>query len=61
MAGTELRVRRVECGALLEPVDRDLKDVAAILAEIDRMGGGDFEPDKRPEQPAISAQRAVFD
>jgi virulence-associated protein VagC len=37
MAGTEVRVRRVGRGVLLEPIDRDLKDIAAIFAEIDRM------------------------
>jgi len=61
MAGTEVRVRRVGRSVLLEPVDRDLKDIAAIFAEIDRMGGVDFEPDKRPEQPAMPAQRAIFE
>jgi hypothetical protein len=25
------------------------------------MGGVDFEPNERPEQPAMPAQRAVFD
>jgi antitoxin VapB len=61
MAGTEVRVRRVGRGVLLEPIDRDLRDIAAIFAEIDRMGGVDFEPNERPEQPAMPAQRAVFD
>jgi antitoxin VapB len=61
MAGTEVRVRRVGRGVLLQPIDRDLKDIAAIFAEIDRMGGVDFEPNKRPEQPAMPARPAVFD
>jgi antitoxin VapB len=61
MAGTEVRVRRVGRGVLLEPIDRDLKDIAAIFAEIDRMGGVDFEPNERPEQPAMPERRAVFD
>ena len=61
MAGTEVRVRRVGRGVLLEPIDRDLKDIAAIFAEIDRMGGVHFEPNERPEQPAMPVQRAVFD
>jgi antitoxin VapB len=61
MAGTEVRVRRVGRGVLLEPIDRDLKDIAAIFAEIDRMGGVDFEPHERPDQAAMPEQRAVFD
>jgi antitoxin VapB len=39
MAGTEVRVRSVGRGVLLAPIDRDVKDIAAIFAEIDRMGG----------------------
>jgi hypothetical protein len=30
---------------------------AAIFAEIDRLGGGDFLPDGRPEQPPMPARR----
>ena len=48
-------------GSAVGPIDRDLKDIAAIFAEIDRMGGVDFEPYERPEQPAMPEQRAVFD
>jgi antitoxin VapB len=61
MAGTEVRVRRVGRGVLLEPIERDLKDIQAIFDEIDRLGGADFVPDKRPEQPAMPPQQAVFD
>jgi hypothetical protein len=34
---------------------------AAIFAEIDRLGGADFLPNGRPQQPAMPAQRTVFE
>jgi hypothetical protein len=40
---------------------RNVADIAAIFAEIDRLGGADFLPDGRPEQPAMPAQRVVFE
>jgi hypothetical protein len=36
---------------LLEPLDRDPADIRAIFDEIDRLGGADFLPEGRPEQP----------
>ena len=47
MAGTEVRVRRIGRGVLLEPIEQDRADVAAIFAEIDRQGGANFIPDGR--------------
>jgi len=61
MAGTEVRVRRIGRGVLLEPIERDLADVAAIFTEIDRLGAADFLPEGRPEQPAMPTQRATFE
>jgi antitoxin VapB len=61
MAGTEVRVRRIGRSVLLEPIERDLADVAAIFAEIDRLGGADFLPEGRPEQPAMPMPRAAFE
>jgi antitoxin VapB len=62
MAGTEVRVRRIGRGVLLEPIEHDLAEVAAIFAEIDRQGGANFIPDGRPEQPAMPMQqRAAFE
>jgi antitoxin VapB len=61
MPGTEVRVRRVGRGVLLEPIERDIKDIKAIFAEIDRLGGSDFLPEGRPEQPAMPPQRAFVD
>jgi antitoxin VapB len=61
MAGAEVRVRRIGRGVLLEPIERDLADIAAIFAEIDRQGGADFLPGGHPEQPAMPMRRAAFD
>jgi antitoxin VapB len=61
MAGAEVHARRIGRGVLLEPIERDLADVAAIFAEIDRLGGVDFLPEARPEQPAMPKQRAAFE
>jgi antitoxin VapB len=61
LPGTEVRVRRVGRGVLLEPMERDIEDVKAVFAEIDRLGGADFLPEGRPEQPPMPPQRAVFD
>ncbi len=61
MAGTEVRVRRIGRAVLLEPVEQKCADVAAIFSEIDRLGGADFLPEGRPEQPAMPTRRAPFD
>jgi antitoxin VapB len=61
LPGREVRVRRIGRGVLLEPVERDRETVNAVFAEIDRLGGGDFLPEGRPEQPPIPPPRDVFD
>ncbi len=60
MPGKEVRVRRIGRGVLLEPLERDIRDVQAIFAEIDRLGGADFLPEGRPEQP-LMPHRAFSD
>jgi antitoxin VapB len=57
MAGTNVRVRRVRRGVLSEPIGRNREGIAAIFAEVERLGGADFLPDGRPEQPPMPAQR----
>jgi hypothetical protein len=42
----------------LEPVERDSEYIKAIFAEIDRLGGADFLPEGRPEQPPMTPPRA---
>lgn len=59
LPGTEVRVRRVGRGVLLEPIDRDVRDIRAIFAEIDRLGGIDFLPEGRPEQPPMPPPKDV--
>lgn len=61
LPGAEVRVRRIGRGVLLEPIERDIKDIKAIFAEIDRLGGADFLPEGRPEQPPMPPPRAIFD
>jgi antitoxin VapB len=53
LPGSEVRVRRVGSGILLEPIERSLEEIQAIFAEIDRLGGRDFLPEGRPEQPPM--------
>lgn len=61
LPGTEVRVRRLGRGVLLEPLDRDPADIRAIFDEIDRLGGADFMPQGRPEQPPLPPAVALFD
>ncbi len=48
MSGTEVRVRRIGAGVLLEPMEPSLGDIQAVFAEIDRLGGADFLPEGPP-------------
>jgi len=61
MEGSEVSVRRLGRGVLLEPVNRTVEDIQAIFAEIDRLTGGEFLPEGRPAQPPMPAGRATFD
>jgi antitoxin VapB len=61
MSGTKVRLRRVGRSVLLEPIEQGGVDVPAIFAEIDRLGGADFLPEGRPEQPPMPVCRAPFE
>jgi antitoxin VapB len=62
LPGKEVRVRRFGRGVLLEPIERDRKTMEAIFAEIDRLGGAEFLPEGRPEQPPMPVdKRKYFD
>jgi antitoxin VapB len=61
LPGTEVRVRRVGRGVLLEPMVRSLADIQAVFAEIDRLGGKDFLPEGRPAQPPMPQPRKIFE
>jgi len=60
--GSEVRVRRIGRGLLLEPVERSRETIAAVFAEIDRrLSGHEFLPGGRPEQPPMPPPRGIFD
>jgi antitoxin VapB len=62
LPGKEVSVRRIGRGVFLEPIGRDIESVKAIFAEIDRLGGADFLPEGRPEQPPMPVDdRKYFD
>jgi antitoxin VapB len=48
-------------GVLLEPMERDIRDIKAVFAEIDRLGGPEFLPEGRPKQPPMPPGQADFD
>lgn len=58
MPGKDVRVTRVGRGVLLEPLAFDVK---TWFAELDRLGGVDFLPDGRPDQPAMPSDDNLFD
>ena len=60
LPGKEVRVRRIGRSVLLEPLERDAADIRAIFAEIDRLGGGEFLPEGRPEQPPMPPTSPLF-
>ncbi len=53
LPGSEVRVRRVGTGVLLEPMTTTETAVRTAFAEIDRLGGADFLPEGRPAQPPM--------
>jgi len=59
LPGKEVRVRRLGRGVILEPMERDGRDIQAIFDELDRLGGGDFLPEGRPEQPPMPSDDDV--
>jgi antitoxin VapB len=62
LPGKEVRVRRIGRAVLLEPIERDRQTMEAIFAEIDRLGGAEFLPEGRPEQPPMPIDdRKYFD
>lgn len=52
LPGKEVRVRRVGNGVLLEPIEKKF-DVDAWLRRVTALGGADFLPEGRPEQPPM--------
>lgn len=60
MPGKEVRVRRIGNAVVLEPIE-DKLDVKAWFARMDELGGTDFLPEGRPEQPPMPADQPMFD
>ncbi|MGF6229981.1 virulence-associated protein VagC [Inquilinus ginsengisoli] len=56
LPGKEVRVRRYGRGVLLESMERSVVDIQTIVAEIARLRGIDFPPERRPEQPPMPAE-----
>jgi antitoxin VapB len=61
LPGSQVRVRKLGRGVLLEPMDPSPQDIRAIFEELDRLGGADFLPEGRPEQPPMPSARPIFE
>ena len=61
LPGEKVRVRRIGRAVLLEPLGSDEANIEAIFDEIDRVGGGDFLPEGRPEQPPMPPTHLLFE
>lgn len=60
LPGTEVRVRRLGHGIVLEPIARTKEEIRAVFAELDRLGGEDFLPEGR-QQPPMPTDDIHFD
>jgi len=61
LPGTEVRVRRLGTGIVLEPIARTEAEIRAVFAELDRLGAAGFLPEGRPEQPPMPADEDLLD
>ena len=61
LPGKEVRVRRIGRSVLLEPIGPDPHRIRAVFEEIDRITGGSFLPEGRPEQPPMPPPRKIFE
>ncbi|MBM3560791.1 MAG: AbrB/MazE/SpoVT family DNA-binding domain-containing protein [Alphaproteobacteria bacterium] len=61
LRGDAVRVRRIGDALLLEPLKREAEEVAAVFAELARLGGDDFLPEGRPKQPPMPEPGVSFD
>lgn len=60
LPGTEVKVSRVGRGVLLEPVESTPDAIGAVFDKIDQLGGADFLPEGRPQQPSLAMDDEVF-
>jgi antitoxin VapB len=61
LPGTEVRVRRVGRGVLLEPMEHDAEDIRAIFAALDRYRSIPFMEDGRRQPPMPPADGVSFE
>jgi antitoxin VapB len=61
LPGKEVRVRRFGRGVLLEPMERNVKDIQAIFAEIDRYRDIPFMEEGRQQPPMPPDDDVSFD
>lgn len=61
LPGTEVRVRKVGRGVLLEPIEQDTKDIKALFAALDRYRDIPFMPDGREQPPMPPDDDVSFD
>ena len=61
LPGTEVRVRRVGKGVLLEPIEVDVKKWLADLDRLRKLAGGEFMPEGREQPPMPSGDDIDFD
>ena len=61
LPGTEVRVRRVGKGVLLEPIEVDVKKWLADLDRLRKLAGGEFMPEGREQPPMPLGDDIDFD
>ncbi len=59
LPGTEVRVRRVGNGILLEPIETDIDKWLAELRRLAALSDEPFLPEGRPEQPPMPDGRDI--
>jgi antitoxin VapB len=57
----ELRISREGDRTILEPINKAPFDVDAWFAKLDQLGGRDFLPEGRSEQPPMPPDRKIFE
>ena len=61
LPGTEVRVSRIGDKVILEPLEKTPFDVKSWRAKLRTLGGRDFLPEGRPEQPQMPDDDYSFD
>ncbi|MGE0719527.1 MAG: antitoxin [Alphaproteobacteria bacterium] len=61
LPGTEVKVRRLGSGVLLEPIEPSTEEISAIFAELDRYRDIPFMEDGRKQPPMPPSDDVSFD